>query len=283
MKQIPQKSNRLELARSQHAAGNLSQGLNQEGRRFINVEHLVPDPKNERKTFTGIDELAASLKEVGQLEPLIVTPYTDGRYLIIAGHRRYQAAPVAGLSKLEVIVRADVSDEQRAIRGITSNLQREDTPPIERAQHLKALIESFGFTQEELASKLGKDKTWISAMLRILELPAPLLEKLGAPNFSPSSDTVIRIARINDPAFQAQLVESLIHGAPQKEIRALIKTHKDEKAGSKTEPTAPKPKFVFHTEHGADVIVQSKKARLTLDERIAALQEALRQAKTSQQ
>ena len=140
---------------------------------LLSIDNIVPDPNNERKTLRGIDELAASLKEIGQQEPITVTPYGAGKYMLIAGERRWRAAPLAGLQKLEALIREDVGAKERAIRAMTSNLQREDTPPIERAMALSAMLEND--TQEALAKKLGKSKVWMSEMLRILDSEVRLI------------------------------------------------------------------------------------------------------------
>ena len=122
----------------------------------------------------------------------------------------------------------------------------------------------------------------MSKVLRILDLPEVLREKVATSQLSVPADALAEIARLTDAKKQGEMIESLINGATMRDIRSEISIHKGKAPAPKEGETAPKPKWVFHTEHGADIIVQAKQAQLSLDERIAALQQALKQAKAEQ-
>lgn len=274
--------NRLEIARQKHAAGNLGKSDQGEGRRFIHVEHLVEDPKNERKTFRGVEGLAASIKEEGLIEPLTVSAIEGGRFLILTGHRRFRAIKLLGLDKVEVIVRAGEDDDRRRVKSLISNVQREDIPPLELAAALATLIENLGLSQNEIAKRIGKTKAWISDVLTLLDLPKTLREKVQTSELSVSIDSLSRIARLEDSQLQELVLDALLSGATVRQIRELIREvtpeKKPAKKGAVVSQTA-KPKRVFATEHKAVVIVQGTTGRLTTDQTIAALQEALKAAK----
>ena len=134
------------------------------------------NPEQPRKRFDKekLEELAASIRNVGILQP--ITVYAQGdRYVIIAGERRYRAARIAGLSEVPAIVR----DEQRLRRmemALIENLQRDDLNPIEEARALHILIEQVGVTQEQLAQRVGKSRPALTNLLRLLELPNAVIE-----------------------------------------------------------------------------------------------------------
>jgi len=142
----------------------------------VAISKVVPDPGQPRKTFNeeSLRELAESIKEHGIIQPLIVK--RDGvRYIIIAGERRYRAAEMANLKEIPVIVRDFSAQKAREI-SLIENLQREDLNPIEEAQAIKELMDSYNLTQEEIAGKLGKARPSIANAVRLLNLPDSLQE-----------------------------------------------------------------------------------------------------------
>jgi ParB family chromosome partitioning protein len=144
--------------------------------------------------------------------------------------------------------------------------------PLDLALAVKTLVGEEGLSQHLVAEELGKSKTWVSAILRILDLPDLVKEKVGCTQLS--VDALTRIARLEDPQLQSQLIEGLLAGTPQGEIRERIR-HADR--GLRTKPS-PKPNRTSHTHHEAVVTVQSETGRLTGEQLIAALQEALEEA-----
>jgi len=119
--------------------------------------------------FTALDELAASIRSSGVIQPIIVRRLA-GSYQLIAGERRWRAARQAGLERIPAIVR-DATDAQSIELALVENLLREDLNPIEAAQAYQKLLAEFGWTQEELAQRIGKDRTSIANCLRLLRLP----------------------------------------------------------------------------------------------------------------
>jgi ParB family transcriptional regulator, chromosome partitioning protein len=142
-----------------------------EGR--LPVEALVPNPQQPRRDFPieAMEELAASVRQRGVLQPLIVRPTeAEGRYEIVAGERRWRAAQLAGLHDVPVVIR-DFDDTEVLEVAIIENIQRADLNSIEEASSYRALMERFGHTQEKLAEALSKSRSHIANLLRLLSLP----------------------------------------------------------------------------------------------------------------
>jgi len=280
MAKLPEGKTRLDLVRE--GIAGLEAGLKKRGRLVVTINRLKEDPRNERRTFRNMEGLIASIKAVGLIEPITVTPEEGEAFRIVTGHRRFRAAKEAGLSQVEVLIREPDDELTRRVKSIVSNVQREDVGPVEMAEALQALLDEDQRvkTQDDLAKTIGKDKTWVSGMLRILSLPVPLQQKVGLTQLSVSYDAMIRIARLDDTDHQEQLIAQLLTGATQKEIRDEIDRLKGKPAKS-TSSASPKPKRVYHTKYKATVIVQSQTSRLTTDQTIDALQEALGQATKS--
>lgn len=136
------------------------------------IDEIEPNRDQPRKTFdeTALAELADSIRAHGVLQPLLVRPSADGSYRLVAGERRYRAARMAGLTEVPVTVR-EMTDEEESVFALIENLQREDLNAIEEAEGLKQLIESYGLTQEQAASRVGKSRTAVTNALRLLNLP----------------------------------------------------------------------------------------------------------------
>jgi ParB family chromosome partitioning protein len=137
----------------------------------VPIDQIEVNPNQPRKVFdfTALDELAASIRSSGVIQPIIVRRLA-GSYQLIAGERRWRAARQAGLERIPAIVR-DATDAQSIELALVENLLREDLNPIEAAQAYQKLLAEFGWTQEELAQRIGKDRTSIANCLRLLRLP----------------------------------------------------------------------------------------------------------------
>lgn len=145
--------------------------------RNLAIEQLQPNPEQPRKHFdpAALDELAQSIRNQGILQPIVVAPQvaTPGQppqYIIIAGERRWRAAQKAGLQEVPVFVR-EVAEDDRLELALIENIQRADLNPIEEARAYAELIELRGYTQEDLATQVGKDRSTISNAMRLLRLP----------------------------------------------------------------------------------------------------------------
>lgn len=139
---------------------------------FVPIAKVHPNPQQPRKAFDdeSLEGLAASIKSQGILQPLTVEEYAPGEYSIIAGERRYRAAKLAGLDKVPVIITA-LSEIQRIEIALIENIQREDLNSVEEAAAYDYLIQRSGYSQEEVAKKVGKSRSAISNSLRLLALP----------------------------------------------------------------------------------------------------------------
>lgn len=167
--------------------GALIPGIEREkGELFLcGIEEIVPSRRQPRKRFheDGIKELAESIREKGILEPLLVRKSGDG-YELIVGERRWRAAQRAGLTEVPVLLK-DVSDREALEMALVENLQREDLGVLEEAEGYRQLIDEFRFTQEELAGRIGKDRSSVTNTLRLLRLPVEVKERLADSSLSP--------------------------------------------------------------------------------------------------
>jgi ParB family chromosome partitioning protein len=146
----------------------------------VAVDQVQPNPHQPRKAFDSksLDELAASIRSSGVIQPVIVRRLGGG-YQLITGERRWRAARQAGLERIPAIVR-EVTDAESLELALIENLLREDLNPMEEAEAFDRLLAQFGWTQEELAQRIGKDRSSIANALRLLRLPAPIQDDLRA-------------------------------------------------------------------------------------------------------
>jgi ParB family chromosome partitioning protein len=127
----------------------------------------------------ALQELAASIRAQGLMQPILVRPVSADRYEIIAGERRFRAARIAGLDEVPVLVR-DVPDQAAAAMALIENIQREDLNPLEEAQGIQRLLDEFSFTHEQAAESVGRSRSAVSNLLRLLNLAAPVQTMLLA-------------------------------------------------------------------------------------------------------
>jgi ParB family transcriptional regulator, chromosome partitioning protein len=162
------------------AAEPVTQTPQERAAKEVAVERITPSPFQPRRNFdeTKIDELAASIRIQGIIQPLVVRPKGDG-FELIAGERRWRAAIKAGLSQVPVIIRA-ASDHEALQLALVENLQREDLNPIEEAAGYRRLQEEFHWSQEEMAEKVGKSRPAIANSLRLLTLPSEVQQEVTA-------------------------------------------------------------------------------------------------------
>ncbi|WP_457564857.1 ParB/RepB/Spo0J family partition protein [Caminibacter sp.] len=144
----------------------------------IDIEKIVPNPYQPRKEFSdeSINELADSIKKHGLLQPIVVIKDND-RYILVSGERRLRAFKKLGKTKIKALI-AEYSKKDLREYALIENIQREDLNPIEIALSLHSLIEEHGYTHEELAKNIGKSRTYITNMLRILNLPQKVIDKI---------------------------------------------------------------------------------------------------------
>ena len=151
----------------------------------VDIDLIRPNPNQPRKHFDedALNELADSIKKHGLIMPIVVNEMQDGKYMIIAGERRYRASRIAGKTKIPVVVRAY---DERQIKEISliENLQREDLNPIEAATAMKQLMDEYHLTQEELAERIGKSRPAVTNTLRLLSLSPEVIPLVAAGKLS---------------------------------------------------------------------------------------------------
>lgn len=151
----------------------------------IAVECIVPNPRQPRQTFDeqGLIALADSIRQHGLVQPVVVQKTGPGRYELIAGERRLRAAKRCGLKTVPAIIRSYTPDEAAEI-ALIENLQRQDLDAIEEGMAYERLMKDFGLTQEQTAQKVGKSRSHVANMVRLLQLPADIKEWIAAGRLS---------------------------------------------------------------------------------------------------
>jgi len=175
--------------------------------RKVPIEHLEPNPRNPRKTFTEKDlgDLSESLKAKGIIQPILVRPAagkTD-RYEIIAGERRWRAAQRAGLHEAPIIIR-DVTDQEALEIAIIENVQRADLNPIEEAMGYEQLTAEFDYSQGQLAKVIGKSRSHVANTMRLLKLPNSVKDYLAEGLLTAGHARAL--ITVDDPAALAEVI-----------------------------------------------------------------------------
>ena len=190
---------------------------------YVSIQRVEPRQEQPRTVFEQekIEELADSIREHGVLSPLTVRRIDDGYYQIVAGERRWRAARVAGLT--EVPVRVVVADDRKATElALVENLQREDLSPIDEARGYMALMEGFGLTQEDVAQRVSKSRPAVANALRLLSLPAELVELVGDGSLSAGSARAILALKDSESMIKAAQ-NVITNDMSVREVESLVK------------------------------------------------------------
>ena len=147
----------------------------------VDINSISPNPKQPRTTFDedALNELAASIKEVGVMQPPVVRALPNGRYELIMGERRLRASKLAGLTTIPVIIR-NTSDNEMLREALVENIQRSQLNPLEEGAAYQNLLNDFGYTHDELAVKVGKSRSAVTNTLRLLNLPPSVQRRIAA-------------------------------------------------------------------------------------------------------
>jgi ParB family transcriptional regulator, chromosome partitioning protein len=245
--------------------------------REVPVAMIKPNPNQPRTRFEpeALRGLADSIAAAGVVQPLLVRPLADGSYELIAGERRWRAAQQAGIEKVPAIIR-DEDEAKRLQTALVENMVREDLNPVDEARACAALVEDLGLSKEELARRVGRSRAAISNLVRLLDLPDPVLELLESGGLSEGHGRAVLQAKGNE-ARLALAREALRRGWSVRETEQRAKANA--KQATKRRPrglSADEKAAIVEVEDtlsaalGADVRVRSNagkvKAELQFDD-----------------
>ncbi|HYV11316.1 MAG TPA: ParB/RepB/Spo0J family partition protein [Pyrinomonadaceae bacterium] len=206
----------------------------------VEIDSIVPGPMQPRTHFdeASLESLADSIRTHGIVQPLLVRR-RDGGYELIAGERRWRAARLAGITRVPVVVK-EVPDDNLLEIALIENIQRENLNPIEEAQAYKNLIETVGLTQESLASRVGRDRSYITNYLRLLRLPDDVQHLVKEGRLSTGhARTLLAVDQVD---LQRRLARQIIDGGLS--VRAteqLVQKATEEKPARRSAPQAVDP------------------------------------------
>ncbi len=243
----------------------------------IAIERIHPEKEQPRKRFDGtaLDELAASIREKGLLQPILVRKGEDG-YRIVAGERRWRAAQRAGLHEVPAIVR-EMGDAAAFEAALVENLQREDLDPLETALAYQRLCEEGGLTQEEAAARVGKDRATVANVMRLLKLPPEIREAVAAGKL----DMGHARALLGAPNETVMLSIGQLAVKGQLSVRDVERLVRQARRPGGAKPAGPSPE-VRHAEEalaralGARVRVQARRGKGTIEIPFASHEEFTR-------
>jgi ParB family chromosome partitioning protein len=246
----------------------------------LNIDLIDPNPGQARSLFDpeALEELAASIREHGVINPVIVESKGDGRYGLVAGERRLRASRIAGRTEIPAIVR-DYTEQKRAAVSLIENIQRADLNPIEEAAAYKSLMALSGLSQEEAAAMVGKNRATVANTLRLLKLPDAMQESLREGALSPGHGRAILSvngAAARDALYREIVARSLSVREAEKRAAALNEGHAAKAGGQaapgpdKKPPRAPEldameEKFMHHL--GTKTVISGTldKGTITID------------------
>jgi len=209
----------------------------------INIDDIIPNPFQPRKIFNhdALEELAASIREYGVIQPLIVRPLATG-FELIAGERRLRASKLSGLTEVPVIVK-EFTDKEVAELAMIENLQREDLHFLEEAEGFQQLITNFGFTQEELAKRMGKNQSTVANKLRLLKLVPEVRAIIATERLTERHAR--SLLKIDEPRLQIEVLDIIKEKALNvRHTEELIDEFLENIAQQIEEKTAPKRNVV---------------------------------------
>ena len=203
--------------------------------REIEIDLIQPGQQQPRTFFdeAKLEELAQSIRTTGIIQPLLVRP-KGGLFELVAGERRWRAAQIAGLARIPAIIR-EIPDDRLLEFALVENIQRQELNPIEEANAYKRLIDSLGLTQDEVARRVGRDRTFITNYLRVLKLPTDIQALLEAEKLSFGHARTL--LAVQDPATQRRFAQKIVkHNWSVRETEQRVKNLCEPKA---TTPKAP--------------------------------------------
>ena len=181
------------------------------GVRIVPIDHIEPNPEQPRLAFNQVtlDELAASIREHGVLQPILVRPIGPNRYQLIAGERRWRSSRLAGLDSIPALIE-EIDDDTALEISIIENLQREDISPLDEAAMYDRMVTEHGYSIRKLADKLGKDKGYVENRLRLADAPEEVRELVSL-----RKDTLshaYELMKVQDPKRRRRLADQVARG-----------------------------------------------------------------------
>lgn len=207
----------------------------------VAIDAIKPNARQPRRSFDdeALDELAASITEVGLLQPVVVRSQGDGRYELVMGERRWRASMRAGLQSIPAIVR-DTRDDEMLRDALLENLHRQQLDPLEEAAAYQQLLDDFGATHEQLAQKVGRSRPHISNTLRLLNLPPAVQKKVAAGVISAGHARAL--LSLNDPVAQERLARRIVaEGLSVRAVEEIVAVGDDRPARQGRKPPASHP------------------------------------------
>jgi ParB family chromosome partitioning protein len=207
------------------------------GLRTLDIESIHPSSKQPRKHFddSRLDELAESIRSQGIIQPLVVRVREGGGFELIAGERRWRAAQRAGLHQVPAVVR-EVAESQAFEMALVENLQREDLNPIEEAEGYQRLVAEFGYTQESLSARVGKDRSTVANALRLLKLP-PAVRSMVIDGRLNMGHARALLGLESDPMIERVARQAVSRSLSVRQVESLVKKERE----SDNRPSAPPP------------------------------------------
>ena len=205
---------------------------------MANIDNISPSRFQARTDISeeSLEELTASIKSQGVIQPLIVRKTSAGNFELVAGERRLRASKMAGLSEVPIVVK-DLSDEEIIKMGLIENLQREDLNPLDEAKGIQRLQQEFNVTQEDLGLSLGKSRTAITNSLRLLQLAKPVQTMLEEGSLSMGhARPLLTLPEAIQEKFANKIVKS---GLSTRQAEKLAKSYQQEKGAKPQSPKDP--------------------------------------------
>jgi ParB family chromosome partitioning protein len=226
-----------------HGNGSNAVGVRADGLFVVAIEDVHPGPHQPRKTFDDerLDELAESIRTQGIIQPLVVRRSPSGSgFELIAGERRWRAAQRAGLHEVPVVVR-EVAERQAFEMALVENLQRADLNPIEEAEGYQRLFAEFGYTQEALADRVGKDRSTVANALRLLRLPPAVRELVVGGRLAMGHARAL-LGLDSDASIDRLARQTVARDLSVRQVEALVrKERQDATAAAPAKPTPEPP------------------------------------------
>ena len=246
--------------------------------RDILIDEIKPNARQPRSMMEdeALNELAASIRSIGLLQPVVVRP-VDAGYELVAGERRWRACKLAGLTRIPAIIR-ETGDDQMLRDALIENLQRVDLNPLDEAAAFRQLVDDFGATHEEIAERVGKSRAAVTNSLRLLQLSPDVQQRIAAGTFSAAHGRAI--AALADHAAQARAAARVVADAlsvrqTEELVRTMVGTGEPlrERAAARRDPKKERSAGILEAEMllsdilGTRVVVESgrRRGRIAID------------------